>query len=89
LLCFKLPPKGGGHTWASVIVQHSPLSTCQAYHLPRELLSVLLSVLAMIISSAKTGAPYEAQMTRLLTLVPSTLFIGSERNTSMTSLSER
>jgi hypothetical protein len=87
LSCFEQPPKGGGRTWASVIVQHSPLSTCQAYHLLRE----LLSVLTMIISSTKTGAPYELPMTRLLTrlltLMPSTLFIGSKRNALMTSLS--
>ncbi len=82
---FKPPTKGGGHTWASIIAQHSPHSTCQAYRLLRE----LLSVLAMIIPSAKTGAPYELPMTRLLTLMPSNLFIGSERNASTTSLSGR
>jgi hypothetical protein len=82
---FEPPPKGGGKTWASVIAQHSPLMTCQAYRLPRE----LLSVIATIISSAKTGAPYEPPTTRLLTLVPSTLFIGSEGNASTTSLSAR
>ncbi len=26
---FEPTPKGGGRTWASVIVQHSPLSTCK------------------------------------------------------------
>jgi hypothetical protein len=66
-----------------VRVRHSPLATCQAYRLPRE----LLSMIATIISSAKTGAPYKLPMTRLLTLVPSTLFIGSEGNASTTSLS--
>jgi hypothetical protein len=85
LLYFEPPLKGGGRTWASLIAQHSPHSTCQAYRLPRE----LLSVLAVIISSAKTGASYELPMTRLLTLMPSTLFIGSKRNALMTSLSGR
>jgi hypothetical protein len=82
---FDDPPEGGGRTWASVISQHSPLRTCRAYRLPRELLSSLV----MILSSAKTGVPYEPPTTRLLTLVPCTLSVGSEGNASTTSLSGR
>jgi hypothetical protein len=39
---FEPPPKGGGKTWASVISQHSPLKTCQAFRLLQKLLSVIL-----------------------------------------------
>ena len=69
--------------WDCAIKQHSPLAHCQAYRVPFE----LLSVLAEIISSAKTGVAYEPPTTELLTLALSTLSTGSGNSSSQSSLS--
>jgi hypothetical protein len=68
-------------TWASVIEHHSPLARCQPYRVPFE----LLSTLATIITAAETGAVFEPEMTKLLTLVPTTLNVGSEGNSVRSS----
>jgi hypothetical protein len=70
-------------TWASVIAHHSPLATCPAYRVPFPLLSTLASV----ISSAKTGAAFEPPMTKLLTLVPTIMSTGSSSTARTSSLS--
>ena len=73
------------HKWAYVIGKHSQLATCQAYRLPR----ALLSTIATVISSAKTGVPFEPQTTALLTAELCTLRTGSANSASTTSLSGR
>jgi hypothetical protein len=65
-------------TWACTTQWHSLLSTCQAYWVPYE----ILYVIALIISSAKTGVVYEPEMTRLLTLELFTLSVGSNETSS-------
>jgi hypothetical protein len=70
-------------TWACATRRHSPLLNCQAYWVPYE----LLSVIAMIILSAKTGEVYEPEMTRLLTLELTTLSVGSNETSSQSSFS--
>jgi hypothetical protein len=72
-------------TWACATKQQSQLVDCQAYRVPSE----LLSTIASIISSAKTGAAFEPPMTRLLTLVPTTLSTGYEESGSTSSASRR
>jgi hypothetical protein len=70
-------------TWACATRRHFPLSNCQAYRVPYE----LLSVIATIISSAKTGVVYEPETTRLLTLELTTLSVGSNETSSQSSFS--
>ena len=70
-------------TWASATAQQSQLETCQAYRVPFK----LLSVIATIISSAKTGEVYEPPTTALLTLELVTLSTGYKGSGSHSSLS--
>jgi hypothetical protein len=70
-------------TWASAIAQHSPLALCQPCRVPFELLVTLASVT----TAAETGEAYEPEMTKLLTLVLTTLSVGSEGNSAHTSAS--
>lgn len=69
-------------TWASVIEHHSPLVTCQAYRVPFP----LLSTIASIISSAKTGAVYAPPTIELLTLAPTIMSTGSANMAQTSSL---
>ena len=71
--------------WDYVIDRHSHLSSCQAYQVPRK----LLSVISQIVSSAKTGVAYEPPMMELSTLELRTLSNGSTPLGSRTSLSMR
>jgi len=73
------------HRWDFVINKHSQLGTCQAFRLPHR----LLSAIATIVSSAKTGVPYEPPTTALLMLEPTTLRTGSANSASTTSRSAR
>ena len=70
-------------SWASAIKRHSPLERCQPYRVPYE----LRVALATMITAAETGVAYEPEMTKLLTLVPTTLSIGAESNSVRTSAS--
>jgi len=70
-------------TWASATKEHSPLGTCQAYRVPFE----LLSELATIVSSAKTGEAFEPETTALLTLELTTLGTGSSESACNSSFS--
>ena len=70
-------------TWACATRMHSPLSNCQAYRVPYE----LLCTIATIISSAKTGVAFEPEMTKLLTLELITLSVGSNETSSQSSYS--
>ena len=56
-------------TWDSVISQIPPLATCQPYHIPRK----LLSVIANTVTSTQTEATFDVLTTRLLTLELHTL----------------
>jgi hypothetical protein len=70
-------------TWASATQQHSPLSNCQAYRVP----SMLLSSIAMTVSSAMTGEAFEPEMTKLLTLALTTLSVGCNEMSTQSSYS--
>ena len=70
-------------TWASATQQHSPLSNCQAFRVPYE----LLYTIAMIISSAKTGVLFEPEMTKLLNLELTTLSVGFNETSTQSSFS--
>jgi hypothetical protein len=69
-------------SWAAVISQHFPLTTCRICLLPREL---LLS-LASLISSPKTEVTFDQVTTELLTLDLSFLPAGSTNCSLLSSL---
>lgn len=70
-------------TWASATQQDSRLLNCQAYRVPYE----LLSTIAMILSSARTGEVFEPEMTRLLNLELITLSVGFGETSTQSSFS--
>ena len=70
-------------TWASATAVNSQLGTCQAFRVPFK----LLSVIATIVSSAKTGVAYEPEMTKLLTPGLRILATGLHECASTTSFS--
>jgi len=73
-------------TWACVIEQHSEtLADCQAYQVPRELLSVIASLL----SNKPIEAPTDDEMTALLMLEPVILPPGWRTSGSFVTSAER
>jgi hypothetical protein len=71
-------------TWASVTAQCSLLSSCVTYRIPHELLSLLGSMS----SDRPTVAASAELMTKLLSLVPSTLRVGYNETATTTSRSK-
>jgi hypothetical protein len=71
-------------TWASVMAQCSPLLTCNTYRLPHE----LLLLLGLMSSDKPTAEVSAALMTKLLSLEPATLRVGSSGMAMTTSRSK-
>jgi hypothetical protein len=71
-------------TWASATAQCSLLSSCTTYRLPHE----LLSLLGLMTSNKPTEVLSDELMTRLLSLEPTTLRVGSNEMATTTSRSK-